>query len=116
MPKTVEKFINERKEIVNKMLNILEISETKKVISSKELENDKNKQNKIIELETEIQKYFICSTWTCVAKNDVKRFYLSLIKYLMKDMNYNMISSRVSLKDNNTGKFLNATLYHVIKK
>ena len=34
----------------------------------------------------------------------------------MKDMNYNMISSRASLKDNNTGKFLNATLYHVIKK
>ena len=31
----------------------------------------------------------------------------------MKDMKYTMISTRVSVKED--GKFVNATLYHIIK-
>lgn len=115
MPKKVEQYINERKEVFDRLLVILGINE-ENTFYLHDIDNNINKQKEIMNLVPDVKKYFICSTWTCFAKNDVKRFYLSLIKYLMKDMNYNMISSRASLKDNNTGKFLNATLYHVIKK
>ena len=33
----------------------------------------------------------------------------------MKDMKYTMISTRANVKDVETGKFVNAALYHVIK-
>ena len=115
MPKKVEKYDTERKEIIDKLFVILGITDNN-TFYLHDIDNNITKQEEIMNLVPDVKKYFICSTWTCFAKNDVKRFYLSLIKYLMKDMNYNMISSRASLKDNNTGKFLNATLYHVIKK
>ena len=112
MPKTIEKFTNERKEIVNKIFNILEITPTNKMISSKKLEKDFEKQNKIIELETDVQKYFICSKWNYFInkKRIFKHKYISLIKSVMKEMNIKMFTSRISCKQEDN-KFKYETLY-----
>lgn len=113
MPKKIDKFENERNEVFNKLLNIIGIDTNKKTFYLHEIDENKSKQEEIMSLVADVKKYFICSTWTCFAKHDVKRFFLSLIKYLMKDMKYTMISTRVSVKED--GKFVNATLYHIIK-
>ena len=115
MPKKIDKFNNERQEIMDKILNIIGITDNKTTFYLYELDNDKKKQDDIIELIPDIKKYFICSTWTCFCKDNVKRVYLSIIKYIMKDMKYNMVSSRTNIK-NEQGKFINVTIYHIIKK
>ena len=115
MPKKIDNFINERQEVLNKILNIVGINENKNTFYLHELDNDKKKQDDINNLIIDIKKYFICSTWTCFCKDNVKRIYLSIIKYIMKEMNYNMIPSRTNIK-NDQGKFINVTIYHIIKK
>ena len=93
MPKKIDKFINERNEIFTKLLGILNITNESNKFYLHELDASEEKQKQIMNLVTEIKKYFICSTWTCFCKDDVKRNYLSIIKYMMKDMGYKMIST-----------------------
>jgi len=107
MPKSIEKYTNERKDILQKIFNILEITDNNKIISLKKLDEDKNKQKSIIELENDIKKYFLCSRWTYFSnKNrEFKRSYLSLIKAIMKDLDIKMTSSTLIKKiDNNKTK------------
>jgi hypothetical protein len=114
MPKKVEQYNNERKQLLDKLFNILEINENNNMFSLYKLDNDIDKQNKILELESEIKKYFICGNWTCFTKNNVKRTWLSYIKYTMKDMGYQLISSKTNIK-NDDGTYKNVPLYHIIK-
>jgi hypothetical protein len=115
MPKKIDKFTDERNEVFSKLLNILNITGNSNQFYLHELDTNENKQKEIIDLGSDIKKYFICSTWTCFCKDNVKRNYLSIIKYMMKDMDYNMISTRTTIKDT-SGNVHNATLYYVIKK
>ena len=102
MPKSIDKYTNERKDILQKIFNILEISDNNKTFSLKKLDEDENKQNSIIELENDIKKYFLCSRWTYFSnKNrEFKRSYLSLIKAIMKDLNIKITSSTLIKKTN----------------
>ena len=59
--KLSEKFVNEREEVCNKIISILNLDDNGCILLS-ELDLDINKQNKIIELKEEIQKYFAVST------------------------------------------------------
>jgi hypothetical protein len=106
MPKTIDKYTIERNDILQKLLNILEISDTNKTFSLKNLDENETKQKLIIELESDIKKYFLCSRWTYFSnKNrEFKRSYLSLIKAIMKDLNIKMNSSTLIKKtdDNKT--------------
>ena len=100
MPKTIDQFDNERKEILNKILKILEITDVNKMISLKKLDEDIDKQNKILELVPDIKKYFICSKWNFFInkKRESNRNHVSLLKSIMKDMNINMISTVIMKK------------------
>ncbi len=109
MPKKIDKYYNERKEVFDKLLNIIG-----KTFYLHDLDNNIDKQGKIMELVANIKKYFICSRWTCFCKENIKREYLSIIRYVIKDMNYNMISSRANIQKED-GSFIHATLYHIIK-
>jgi hypothetical protein len=108
MPKKVDNYTEERKEILQKMLDILGITATNKMFSLKELDKNEQKQKAILELESEVKKYFICSSWNYFAnKNrDFKRSYLSLIKSVMKNLNIKIISSKLVKKiDANTNEY-----------
>jgi uncharacterized membrane protein YgaE (UPF0421/DUF939 family) len=59
MPKNVDKYDNERNELLQKLYNILEITPDNNNFSLKELDENIEKQKKIIELENDIKKYFI---------------------------------------------------------
>jgi len=107
MPKKVEQFANERIQVLNQMLQILGINEQNNMFSLHKLDGDINKQNEIIGLEDDIKKYFLCGEWTCFKKKDsCKRRWLSMIKYVVKDMGYQMTSSNIVSKSddyNHTG-------------
>jgi hypothetical protein len=95
MPKNIEKYDNERKNILNKLYEILEITDINKQFSLKELDNNIEKQQKILQLEEEIKKYFVCSRWCYFSQKctGLKRNYLSLIKSIFKALNIKMLTT-----------------------
>ena len=107
-------FYDERLNILNQILCILNINDVNNTFFLHKLDNDIDKQNSILSLEKEIKKYFVCSSWTCFCKNNIKRKHLSIIKNLFKDMNYDIIPKRVVVKNNNIP--CRDTIYYVVKK
>ena len=114
MPKKIEQFDNERKDVLNKMFSILEINENNNMFSLHKLDGDHEKQAKIIELEDDIKKYFLCGKWTCFKKKETtKRRWLSMIKYVVNDMGYQTFTSRKN--ETIDENIIHDTLYHIIK-
>jgi len=77
-------YKQEQEEIINKIINILELDNGNSIILYN-LDNDNNKQNKILELIPEIRKYYSFSTIIGASEPDkAKRPYLSIIKQITK--------------------------------
>ena len=106
MPKTVDKYDAERLALLDEIYRILEITDTNRSFSLKKLDEDIDKQGKILELIPEMKKYFLCSKWTYFSNKNrgFKRGYLCLIKGMMRDMNVELTSSTLITKigDNKT--------------
>jgi hypothetical protein len=113
MPKVVDKYNEERKKLLEKMFEILEINNENNKFSLHELDSNEGKKQQILDLEPEIKKYFICGGWNCFKDPNIKRKYLSFIKNVFKKMNYEIISVRRLVKDNNDDKNKD-TIYNVI--
>jgi len=88
MPKKTDKYKEERIEILNRLLEILEITKENKMISLSEMDSDVKKQELIYGLEIEIKRVFVCSRWSYFNNRhrEGARKYLSLIKCLLKAM------------------------------
>ena len=63
MKNKTELYINERQIILEKIFEILNIDDSNNTFFLKDLDNDNNKQNLILELELDIRKYFVCGHW-----------------------------------------------------
>ena len=111
MPKNILKNDNERKSILNKILYILNINETNKLFSLKDIDNDIEKQNKIYQLELEIKKFFYTGHWTCFVK-PTKRKWLSMIKYIFKHSNIKLLTLQSTILIDN--KYTYETYYNLI--
>ena len=86
--KLSEKFVNEREEVCNKIISIINLDDNGCILLS-ELDLDINKQNKIIELKEEIQKYFAVSTISSFKPNfPCKRPYLNIIRSILRQQGY----------------------------
>lgn len=86
MPKKVDIYVEKRKEILDKTLEILgiELETTKKSFILEEV--DEEKKNKICSMEPEIRKYYKVSNWYCfrhTTEEEVK--WLSIIRQLIKE-------------------------------
>jgi len=112
--KLSEKFQTEREEICNKIINILELKEDKTLLLC-DLDNDVEKQNKILELKEDIQKYFACSTVSSFKPNfKCKRPYLNLIRSILRKQNY--IFERVEIEiSKSDGSFFRSTKYKIFR-
>ena len=115
MPKQVDKYTKERQDVLNKMFSILGINENNNTFLLHELDTNTEKQNKILELEPEIKKYFICGSWSCFRTPDIKRKPLSIIKCLLRDMDYVVMSSSIKV-NNDDDTTTNLTKYNILKK
>jgi hypothetical protein len=116
MPKKVDNYDNERNDLLKKLFDILDINDNNNLFSLKYLDNNSGDQTKILELIPNIKKYFICSKWSCFNQKllESERLYLSIIKNLLKNMNYIILPVRKHLKDNNNVGYRD-TIYYINK-
>ena len=86
-----ELYKKEQEEIVDKIISILDL-ENNNIINLCDLDNEYDKQKKIMELIPEIRKYYSFNGIKAVGEpNKIKRPWLSIIKHLIKKK-YNIIS------------------------
>ena len=116
MPKVIKEEDNiKREEIINKILDILgrKDGETEIIFFLNKI--DEESQNKIYELEQDIKKYYKAGSWTCFTKDEsiIKRKWLSMTKYLCKEHNINISSYRKKMKDEETEKYKDFTIYTI---
>ena len=91
-------YKKEQDEIINKIIDILVLDNNNSVILY-ELDNDKIKQDKILELIPDIRKYFSFTSVIGASEPDkAKRPYLSIIRQLTKSK-YNMLSCDYRIKE-----------------
>jgi len=93
-----ELYKKEQDEIINKIITALELDKDNSIILYV-LDNDKPKQEKILQLIPDIRKYF--SFTTIIGASDpekAKRPYLSIIRQLTKNK-YNMLSCDYTIKE-----------------
>jgi hypothetical protein len=86
--KLSEKYQCEREDICNKIITILDLKEDQTILLC-DLDDDIEKQNKILELKEEIKKYFACSTISSFKPNfECKRPYLNIIRSILRQQGY----------------------------
>ena len=88
MPKKVEQYDTERKQVLDRMFEILGITQNNKEICLNDIDNDQDKINKINSLDTDIKKYFLTSMWSAYRK-PLKRKYYSVLRNMLKVCNIN---------------------------
>jgi len=106
-----KKYETERKEIVNKIFDILNLNENNKTFFTHMI--DENKINKILELQEEIRKCFNTSNWTS-SKQDIKNRHISLIKSVFKDMSIKFDSKSYKKRDYTNGVNYSTTEYTIL--
>lgn len=93
--KLSEKYQNERQQICDRIIEILELDEFNSFLLS-ELDANETKKTKIMELRDEIPKYFAVSSLSVFAptkKDNVKRDYLVIIKNILKQQGFTIEAS-----------------------
>lgn len=77
-------YQKEQKDIMNKIINILQLDEENSILLY-DLDNDESKKKKIMDLLPDIRKYF---TYGCITgavdPEKIKRPYLSIIRHITK--------------------------------
>lgn len=86
-PKKADKYKKEREEILNKLNNILGITDDNKSFYIYDIDTNKTKQDEIMDLKDDVEKYFTLKFYKVFSNEDeTKRNYLSLIKLIYKEM------------------------------
>ena len=99
--KLSDKYQNEREEICNKLIEILQLDENNNFLLY-DLEEDTNKQQNILEMKEEIKKYFAVSCISSFKPNfKCKRPYLNIVRSILRQQNYTFEGSDYSLKFDN---------------
>jgi hypothetical protein len=112
--KKSEKYTNEREDIINRALEILQLDEDKSFILY-EFDKDIEKQNRIIELVIDIKRYFASSYWNGINDKNTVRPYLTIIRNLFKNQGFLFINKSFIYNTGENGK-VKTTRYYIIKK
>lgn len=100
MKKLSEKFKDEREAICDKIINILELTNGEFILC--ELDENIEKQNKLLDLKPEIQKFFEVSTISTFKPNfECKKPYLNLVRGILRKQGYTVESSDYWIKFEN---------------
>ena len=98
--KLSDKFQNEREQICEKLISIIELDDNNSFLLS-ELDDNVEKQNKILEMKGEIQQFFACSTISAFKPNfECKRPYLNIIRSILRKQGYTFIGNDYTIKVN----------------
>ena len=107
-----ELYKKEQEEMCDKIIEILDLPENN-TITLYDLDNDKEKQEKIIELISDIRKYFSFNSIKAVGEpHRIKRPWLSIIKQITK-LKYTITTKdhRIKIGD----KVVRSILYRIIR-
>jgi hypothetical protein len=86
--KLSEKYKNEREELCKQIVNIINLDETGCFLLS-EIDENVDKQNRIIELKDKIKQFFAVSTISSFKPNFAcKRPYLNIIRSILRQQGY----------------------------
>lgn len=94
-------YAKEQKDILEKILDILEINENNKTFLLYDIDNDKEKQEKILALKEDIKKYFVYNNSSIFKKCPTERPYMSIIRTVFKSQNIGYISAKKFIKKDN---------------
>jgi len=109
-----EKYQKEREDICDEIISILELDENKSFLLC-ELDNDIEKQKKILEMKKDIQKYFSVSCISSFRPNfECKRPYLNIVRSILRKQNYIFERSEIE-KSKNDGSFFRSTKYKIFR-
>lgn len=100
-------YKNEQLNVKTKLLDILNINQDKNYFTLYDLDNNTEKQNAILALEADCEKYFGTSNWSYFRykrenKPNVERPYLLLIRGILSNSNINFEREQMSIKVNKT--------------
>ena len=113
--KLCEKYQIEREEICVKLINILQLDSDNSFILCK-LDDDIEKQTKILNMKEEIQKCFACSEIYSFKPNFAcKRPYLNIIRGILRKQGYSFLSTDFELKMDNDN-FKRTKKYIIFRK
>ena len=109
--KLCDKYKIEREEICKKIIDILQLDDNNSFILC-EFDDNVEKQNKIMEIKDEIQKYFACSEISSFKPNfECKRPYLNIVRGILRKQGYTFISTNIDIKIND---FVKRTKKYII--
>lgn len=108
------KYYTEREDICNRLISILELDENNSILLN-ELENDVEKQTKILEMKDEIQKYFAVSCLSPFKPNATcKRPYINILRGILRKQGYTFDNSTI-ITSLNDGKYTSTTKYKIFR-
>jgi len=108
------KYHTEREDICNRLIIILELDENHSILLNA-LENDTDKQTKILDMKDEIQKYFAVSCLSPFKPNATcKRPYINILRGILRKQGYTFESSPILIGFEN-GKSISTSKYKIFK-
>jgi len=111
--KLSEKFKDEREDICNKLIEILDLDEKNSFLLN-DLDNDTDKQNAILNMKDEIKKYFAVSCISAFKPNfECKRPYLNIVRSILRKQNYEF--NRMPIEKYKDGVFDRTTKYFIFR-
>lgn len=113
--KKADRYSAERKEILNRLLLLLGISEENNCFILSEFNSNDVLHKEILSLVPEIKKYFNCSNWSSMGSANVKNKPLSIVRSVLKDMGYSVFYKQKNILTGNK-KYEVIIIYYVVKE
>jgi hypothetical protein len=112
--KLSERFKNEREEICNKLIEILQLDNNNSFLLN-DLDNDIEKQNTILCMKDEIKKYFAVSCISAFKPNfECKRPYLNIVRSILRKQNY-IFQCKTTMRKTEIGNYQTFTKYKIFR-
>jgi hypothetical protein len=112
--KLSEQYQLERENICKKIIDILELDCENSFLLCN-IDNDSEKQNKILEMKEEIKKCFSVSCISSFRPNfECKRPYLNIIRSILRKQNYTVERSEIE-QPTSDGQFYRTTKYKIFR-
>lgn len=112
--KLSEKYQLEREDICARLISILQLDSNNSFLLC-DLDNNIEKQQQILEMKDEIQKYFACSTISSFKPGfECKRPYLNIVRSILRKQDYVFDCGTTFTKIEN-GVYKTSTKYKVFR-
>ena len=115
MPKKIELYTEQRSLLLINLFDILGINDNNNTFILGDFNNDSIKKQKVIDLIPDIKKYFNSSQWNCLNDKRLKNREISIIRTVLKNMNYELTYKQIN-KKLSTGKYDTKIIYYVNPK